>query len=142
MAEKLIPSDSSKNKTHPWRHCPVGKHYVREHSMHIPPNKEHPKGQIVIRHAHCRKITNSSKLIDSLSFDEIIYFSNTYFTDLKSSPTPNSLKDFKNGDKYDVLISGWVRYWNDVLKYTLHNLVKIILPTKNIIIPDYSCYIH
>lgn len=135
MAKKSTPSDNTKNKMHPWRHCPVGKHYVREHSMHIPPSKEHPKGQVVIRHAHCRTITNSSKLIDSLSFDEIMYISNSYFSDLSGPPTANSLKDFKKlGDKYDILIRGWVRYWNDVLKYKEPldpNLIKALIASES-----------
>ena len=40
-------------KAHPWRICPIGKHYVRTHVLHIPSSKEHPEGQIVTRHDHC-----------------------------------------------------------------------------------------
>ena len=40
------------DKIHPWRICPMGKHYVKEHSLHTPPSKEHPQGEIVTRHAH------------------------------------------------------------------------------------------
>ncbi len=125
-------SNLSDNKIHPWRYCPVGKDYVREHSMHIPPSKEYPKGHIVTRHAHCRKNSYSSK--DSLSYDEIMYISNSYFSDLSGPPRANSLKDFKNGDKYDVLIRGWVRYWNDVLKYKEPldpNLVKTLIASES-----------
>lgn len=46
-------SDHENKKTHPWRLCPLGKHYVREHKEHIPPSKKHPEGEIIIRHAHC-----------------------------------------------------------------------------------------
>jgi len=32
----------SDNKLHPWRICPIGKHFVKKHIEHIPPNKKHP----------------------------------------------------------------------------------------------------
>jgi hypothetical protein len=115
MTKKPEPS-ANKNKAHDWRHCPIGSHYVREHSMRIPPSKKHPKGLVVIRHAHCR--TNMHKTKDLLSFDEIKYISERYIKDLNGSLTMKSIKEFgKLGDEYDTLIIGWVRYWNDVLKY-------------------------
>lgn len=115
MANKSEPS-ANNNKAHPWRHCPIGSHYVREHSMRIPPSKKHPKGLVVTRHAHCRKNIHSSK--DLLTFDEISYISDHYFPNLTGSSSIKSFKEFgKLGDKYDALIIGWVRYWNDILKY-------------------------
>jgi hypothetical protein len=41
------------DKVHPWRICPIGKHYVRTHVLHVPPSKIHPEGEVVTRHAHC-----------------------------------------------------------------------------------------
>ncbi len=69
MAKKSEPS-ANNNKAHPWNSCPIGyyfvrehfvrehfvrEHFVREHFVRIPPSKKHPKGIVVIRHAHCRK---------------------------------------------------------------------------------------
>jgi len=48
-------------------------------------------------------------------------------------PCSLSLK-FKNGSKYDQLIAGWVKYWNDVLepKDPLDpNLVKALIATES-----------
>ncbi len=42
-------NDTSINKTHPWRICPIGRHYVKAHPEHIPPGKEYPEGHIIIR---------------------------------------------------------------------------------------------
>ena len=36
---------------HPWRLCTPGRHWVREHSLQIPPNKKNPGGSTTIRHA-------------------------------------------------------------------------------------------
>lgn len=30
-------------KVHPWRRCSKGAHFVKEHDIHHPPSKEHPK---------------------------------------------------------------------------------------------------
>lgn len=44
---------ASEEKTHPWRLCPAGKHFVKKHIVHTPPSTEHPSGQIIERHEHC-----------------------------------------------------------------------------------------
>jgi len=129
---ELSANDNS--KAHPWRHCPIGSHYVREHFVRIPPSKKHPKGLVVTRHAHCRKNPNGTK--DLLSFDEIAYISKHYFTDLPGSPKLNPLTKFgKIGDQYDNLILlGWVRYWNDVLKFKEPldpNLIKALIGSES-----------
>lgn len=59
MANKTKPAKNKNN--HSCHHCPSGYHYVREHLMHISPSNKHPKGIVVIRHAHCRKNIHSSK---------------------------------------------------------------------------------
>lgn len=53
MTETLSLKTSVKKeeKTHPWRLCPIGKHYVREHQEHIPPSKKHSDGEVIVRHA-------------------------------------------------------------------------------------------
>ena len=44
---------STNDKAHHWKICSLGKHYVRTHSLHVPPSKEHPVGEVVLKHGHC-----------------------------------------------------------------------------------------
>src|SRR5258708_7080335 len=117
-------SDQTNNKAHPWRRCPIGQHHVRTHMMHVAPSKEYTNGHYVPRQERCAKNTlrqpdpkSKPVVVDLLSFDELTHISQTYFADLKGAPTANVLTQFEHADKYDLLIRGWVRYWNDVLKF-------------------------
>ena len=107
-----IPFFDSKNleiKSHPWRICSVGEHWVSQHSKLL-------RSGIVTDHdGHCRK--NKSRKLEYYSASELRLMSEMYFSQLKSSelPTPNSL-DFRYGNKFDLLIGGFVKFWNDVLK--------------------------
>ncbi len=57
ISEEIIENRNqfnvSDDKIHPWRICPIGKHFVKKHIEHIPPSKKHPKGQTVERKEHC-----------------------------------------------------------------------------------------
>jgi hypothetical protein len=89
---KIDNNPSLDKKVHPWRRCPLGKHFVREHKVNIPPSKKHSNGFISVRHEHCAE-NRSHK--DELSFDEIQYVSNKYFSTLIGPPTSLSLiKEF------------------------------------------------
>jgi hypothetical protein len=119
-------------KAHPWRRCSMGEHFVREHSVHIPPSKKNPKGSISIRHAHCAA-NRSHK--DELSYDEILYITQTYFATLQGPPTPRVLvKEYAKADDYDIEIRGWTKYWNDIFKLDDPldpNLVKALILTES-----------
>ncbi len=104
------PKERSKNNTHPWRLCPYGEHWVKEHNLHIPPSKKNPEGSLTTRKEHCA--VNPSKK-DSLYLDEIHEIAARYFKDLSGLPSSNTL-GFKYGNDYDSLIRGWTKYWNDV----------------------------
>jgi hypothetical protein len=138
LVTPLLPNDPDR-PAHPWRRCPLGKHFVREHKVHIPPSKKHPNGLISIRHEHCA--SNRSKK-DELSFDEIQHISNTYFSSLVGPPTASVsafIKQFPNADNYDHEIRGWVRYWNDIFKLDDPldpNLVKALIATESSFAPD------
>jgi hypothetical protein len=110
----------------------MGKHFVREHKVHIPPSKKHPNGYISVRHEHCAE-NRSHK--DELSFDEIQYITNTYFSSLVGPPTPHVLlAEFSKADNYDLEIRGWVKYWNDVFRpddLLDPNLVKALIATES-----------
>lgn len=135
MAKKQLDSDidvlEESDKIHPWRICPIGKHYVRTHNLHIHPSKEHPTGQIVIRHAHC---ADNPSHKDMLSYDEIQIISKTHFSALGGPPKAGVLKEFPNADNFDELIRGWVHYWNEIFhaKDTLNpNLVKALIASES-----------
>lgn len=133
MAETLASKTPIEEKAHRWRRCPIGKHLVREHLEHIPPSKTHPNGMTTIRHEHC---ANNPSHKDELSYDEIQYITEAYFSDLKGSPAPIAgvLTDFANESKYDQQICGWVHYWNEIfkLKDSLDpNLVKALIATES-----------
>ena len=125
------PDNDSEKKAHPWRRCSLGKHFVREHKVHIPPSTRHPNG-LSIRHEHCAE-NRSHK--DELSFDEIRYITNTYFSSLSGPPTAHALiSEFPKSDNYDVEIRGWVKYWNDIFKLDDPldpNLVKALIATES-----------
>lgn len=88
-----------RDKIHPWRICPIGKHFVKKHIVHIPPSKEHPLGEIIERREHCA--INPSKK-DLLSFDEIQAMTEKYFHQLSGPPKAGVLKGYPNADKFDA----------------------------------------
>ena len=130
LAIKTKNGEKKEDKVHPWRFCPIGEHAVRTHPLHVPPSKAHPDGIVVPRHFHCAKNPSGK---DELSVLEIQAIEKAHFSRLKGPPCPIPL-DFKNGDQFDDLIRGWVRYWNEVLnpKDPLDpNLVKALIASDS-----------
>ena len=130
-AELNTVKDKIDEKAHPWRVCPLGQHFVRAHSEHIPPSKKHPQGDVVIRNAHC---AHNPSHKDLLSFDEIHVISNNYFETLSGRPTAGILTKFHKADDYDLLIRGWVHYWNEVFDFEdplNPNLIKALMATES-----------
>jgi len=109
-----IPFFDSKNvetKSHPWRLCPIGEHWVRRHP------KQLNSGKITDHDGHCRK--NKTSRLEFFHADELIMIALAHFDSLnfdpEAMPVPDSL-GFPNGNKYDLLIAGWTKFWNEVLK--------------------------
>jgi hypothetical protein len=125
-------SSNPEEKAHPWRRCPIGKHFVREHSVHIPSSKKNANGYLTIRHAHCA--ANRSRK-DELSYDEIQYITNTYFPSLQGAPTSKVLlTEYPKSDNYDMEIRGWTKYWNEVFNPEEPldpNLIKALILTES-----------
>lgn len=137
----IIEMDDVKNeqkeKVHPWRICPLGKHYVKEHQEHIPPSKTHPNGEIIIRHAHCASNPlgkHKKEIRDVLSFDELQLIAKAHFLGLQGPPKANVLH-YDRADEFDDLIRGWVLYWNEVFKEVNNpldpNLVKALIASES-----------
>jgi predicted nucleotidyltransferase len=127
----IRPDKTGEARIHPWRLCSAGEHWVRTHKENISPSKKHPKGSVTVRHAHCAKNPSGK---DQLYPDEIREISKIHFDKVKERPCPNDLGFHGRGNKYDSLIAGWVKYWNDILspKELLNpNLVKALLASES-----------
>jgi predicted nucleotidyltransferase len=107
----------------PWRVCPIGQHWVREH----------PKtGNRDTTDPHCR--WNKSRH-DILKTDEIHLIAQSgIFKNVSIKASPNNLKFPHFKPYFDELINGWCAYWNYTLKAKdpIHpNLVKALLATES-----------
>lgn len=127
-----IPFFDSTNrveKSHPWRLCPIGQHWVKRHP------KKLRSGKVTDHDGHCRK--NKKSKGDFYHADELILIAQNHFDSLSSDPhampIPHSLK-FPDGNKYDLLIAGWTKFWNDVLnpeELLSPDLVKALIATES-----------
>lgn len=136
LNEPLEISSELDTKVHPWRICPIGKHLVRTHILHVPPSKEHPEGQTVIRHEHCAENPSHK---DLLSYDEIQAMTKAHFSNLSNLPKTCVLSEFSRADEFDLYIAGWVRYWNEIFlpKEPLDpNLVKALIASESSFKPE------
>ena len=107
----FFDSENVETKSHPWRLCPVGEHWVRRHPKHL------NSGKITDHEGHCRK--NKKSKLEFYQADELILIAQTHFDSLSSDPEVMPVPDalgFPNGNKYDLLIAGWTKFWNEVLQ--------------------------
>jgi hypothetical protein len=94
-------------KAHPWRICPLGYYFVKEHLRKR-------LGKVETVHSYCAKNPSGR---DQLYDDEIEEVSGSApFRKAKPLPASNSFDFGKKGNADDTLIAGWVQYWNDVLQ--------------------------
>lgn len=108
------------SEKHKWRICPLGAHW----------RKAHPKTRTKGVRGHCVK--NRTKR-DQIYTDEILEISEKYFSKLSGSLSSSSL-GFSQGKKFDQLILGWCRYWNDIIKDEIPldpNLVKALIASES-----------
>lgn len=111
---------------HPWRNCPSGYYFVREHDRKVKPTPAHPEGQTSVR-PHCRKNPSGK---DQLYPEEMSLIANA-----NAVPSEKLLKEIgrldapKNANDFDRLIVIWTQYWNEVFAPTEHlssNVVKAL----------------
>lgn len=128
--KKEQPPESNTPKSHPWRLCPLGEHWVRTHPLTIPTSKK-----MTTRHGHCRKNTGRTEFY---SADELREIAHQHFHVIKNDPdimpTANALTKFPNSDKYDELIGGWTKFWNETLKpknTVTPDLIKALIATES-----------
>ena len=131
LAKKNVANKKKEKqkRSHPWRMCPPGQHWVSEHPLKVPVSEKNPTG-ITIRDGHCHG--NRSKK-DQIYPDEIHKIAEAYFNRVKKLPKPDKL-DRPNGNNYDKLVAGWTKYWNEVLKPKVPldpNLMKALIRTES-----------
>lgn len=118
-------------KLHPWRLCPMGEHWVRENTRRVKPSKKHPFERTTSVAGHCRDNPSGK---DQLYSDEMEEIADYRFGDLKGGPCPLELGFGADGTRYDSLIRGWTKYWNEVLKSKPSldpNLVKALIASES-----------
>lgn len=125
----FFDSENVATKSHPWRLCPIGEHWVRRHPKNL------TSGKVTDHDGHCRK--NKKSKSEFYHADELRLMAEAQFDSLRSNPVvmpvPDSL-GFPNGNKYDLLIAGWTKFWNDVLKPEeplSPDLVKALMATES-----------
>lgn len=125
----FFDSTDATAKSHPWRLCPIGEHWVRRHPKNL------QSGKVTDHDGHCRK--NKKSKSEFYHADELRLIAESHFDSLKSNPdimpVPDSL-GFPNGNKYDLLIAGWTKFWNEVLKPEeplSPDLVKALMATES-----------
>ena len=127
-----IPFFDSTNvttKSHPWRLCPTGKHWVNRHPKNL------RSGKVTDHDGHCRK--NKKSKSEFYLANELELIAESYFSSLASDPDVMPIPDslgFPNGNKYDLLIAGWTKFWNEVLKpeeALSPDLVKALMATES-----------
>jgi len=106
-----MPKKKKAKPTHPWRRCPPGQHWRRPSDV----DTHLRKGRAVKAHHRSGAcVTNPSKK-DQIYEIELHHIAIKYFKRLKGGPKNDKL-DNLNGNKFDHLIRGWTKYWNEVLK--------------------------
>jgi hypothetical protein len=128
------------SKTHPWRLCPVGQHWVVDHELNVAPSSKGP-GYVTLRHGHCRRNSGKKELYTAQEFREIAH---RYFAELKKDPEAMPAPDnlgFPHGNDYDLSIAGWTKFWNETLKPerpVTPDFIKVLISTESSfeILPD------
>jgi hypothetical protein len=123
-----------KSKSHPWRQCPIGEHWVVTHQMKVPISNNNPDG-LTTRKEHCALNPKRNKKVisDYIEPEEIDFIAEKYFGTLTGPPAKDNL-GFEDGNKYDHFIRGWTKYWNDIFKPTVPldpNLVKALIGSES-----------
>ena len=130
QADPSVPADKSPVERdydvdrHKWRICPIGSHLVKAHT------RKTRQGKKVAVKAYCQN--NRSKL-DVLNSAEISIIATNHFGNVKEQPCPR-MYEFGNRENVDLLIAGWTKYWNEVLKPSIPlspNVVKALIASES-----------
>lgn len=116
----MLNQPQEKKKPHIWRKCPLGEYWRGPHQR---------KGTKGVR-GHC--VTNPSRK-DQIYQEELEIIAKNNFSKLEGPPKNDNL-DNPNGNKFDHLIRGWTKYWNEIFQTNIPldpNLVKALILTES-----------
>ncbi|MCC7441864.1 MAG: type II toxin-antitoxin system death-on-curing family toxin [Bdellovibrionales bacterium] len=126
------PPKEDSAKSHPWRLCPIGMHWVREHELTLPPTLELPERE-TLRRGHCRTNPSGREIYTS---DELREIARLHFEGLRNNPEAMPVPDpwdYPNQNRYDLSIAGWTKFWNETLNPDdplTPDLIKVLIATE------------
>lgn len=130
--DKITLWEPGDRPIHPWRACPYGQHWVIRHPRY-------PIGRhIQDVDGHCRKNPSGKDVL----FGHEIEFISKINPFLETRPLPCPYKGTVNiplANNYDLLISGWCKYWNDIFEPDIPispNFVKALIESESTFNPN------
>ena len=139
--EEKIPAPTPRSepegpKTHPWRLCSAGEHWVIEHGLSVPASSKGPASK-TLRNGHCRTNSGTREVYTAQEFREIAH---QHFESLRNDPEAMPAPDMlgfndsdHNGNRYDLSIAGWVKFWNETLnpeRPVTPDFIKALIATE------------
>lgn len=98
---------------HPWRHCPSGYYFVRQHERMVDISDLNPDGNTSVRE-HCRKNPSGK---DQLYPHEMKWIEEGQRDRMEQlSSKVGKLTHPKNANDFDAQIGLWTEYWNALFK--------------------------
>lgn len=131
-----IKDNFESEKSHSWRLCPAGEHWVTDHPLWIPPTEKRP-GYYTTRDGHCSTNPKRGKtqvVKDYLTSAEMQMIADKYFSNLSGPPASGKLSDYSGADNFDQFIRGWTKYWNEIFNPNEAldpDLVKALIATES-----------
>ena len=113
---------------HPWRVCPLGSHFVKQH-------KRRTKSGVTTVKCHCCKNRSGKEILTVNEINEMFTRNKDKVTQL---PNKSSI-GHKNENRYDILIGLWTQFWNETFQPDLPldpNWVKALMATESGFNPD------
>lgn len=118
-----------------WRPCPSGQHWRKAHFQSTYRTRS---GKVVRGHNVRAGCCDNPSKKDQIYSEELKIIAKK-FPSLQGPPPADNLGFGTKGNRYDELIRGWTRFWNDILssKDPLDaNLVKALIATESGFVRD------
>ena len=118
----------ARKEQHPWRVCPLGSHFVKEH-------KRRTKNGTTVVRSHCRKNHLGKEILNIDEINEMFERNKDRVTQL---PNKSNI-GYKNENHYDERIGLWTQFWNETFSNTPPldaNWVKALMASESGFNPD------